>query len=79
MEAGQSHGPVTLSGSAGGRHKRGLVSVLALAVTFMAVEVIGGLWTGSLALLGIDAALDERLCWTIEGAHICRHRLATGE
>ncbi|MEK4031980.1 cation diffusion facilitator family transporter [Methylocystis sp. IM3] len=55
MEAGQSHGPATPSGSAAGRHKRGLVSALALAVAFMAVEVIGGLWTGSLALLA-DAA-----------------------
>ncbi|WP_072385470.1 cation diffusion facilitator family transporter [Hyphomicrobium sp. CS1BSMeth3] len=41
--------------TAGGRHKGKLSIALALTITFMAVEVIGGLWTGSLALLA-DAA-----------------------
>jgi cobalt-zinc-cadmium efflux system protein len=48
MGAGQS-------GTAAGRHKSKLAWALALTATFMAVEVIGGLWTGSLALLA-DAA-----------------------
>ena len=43
------------SGSAAGRHKRRLAGALALTTTFMVAEVIGGVWTGSLALLA-DAA-----------------------
>lgn len=38
-----------------GRHKSKLFGALALTMTFMAAEVVGGLWTGSLALLA-DAA-----------------------
>jgi cobalt-zinc-cadmium efflux system protein len=41
--------------TAAGRHKPGLIAALGLTLTFMTVEVIGGLWTGSLALLA-DAA-----------------------
>lgn len=41
--------------TAAGRHKNRLYVALGLTVTFMVVEVIGGLWTGSLALLA-DAA-----------------------
>ena len=44
-----------LTGTAAGRHKRRLTGALALTTTFMAVEIIAGLWTGSLALLA-DAA-----------------------
>lgn len=45
----------TPPGTSAARHKRQLSVALALTATFMAVEVIGGLWTGSLALLA-DAA-----------------------
>lgn len=41
--------------TAAGRHQGRLYVALALTVSFMAVEVVGGLWTGSLALLA-DAA-----------------------
>lgn len=54
MGTGHSHGQAS-SGTAAGRHKSRLTAALALTTTFMAVEVIGGLWTGSLALLA-DAA-----------------------
>lgn len=43
------------SGTAAGRHRKNLTWALALTSSFMAVEVVGGLWTGSLALLA-DAA-----------------------
>ena len=55
MGAGHSHGVATPTGTAAGRHKSRLTGALALTATFMAVEVVGGLWTGSLALLA-DAA-----------------------
>ena len=55
MGAGHSHGAATPTGTAAGRHKSRLTGALALTATFMAVEVVGGLWTGSLALLA-DAA-----------------------
>ena len=56
MGAGHSHGRAAApSGTAAGRHKTRLTGALALTTTFMAVEVVGGLWTGSLALLA-DAA-----------------------
>ncbi|MGJ0397379.1 MAG: cation diffusion facilitator family transporter [Methylocystis sp.] len=55
MGAGHSHAAATPSGTAAGRHKSRLTGALALTTTFMAIEVIGGLWTGSLALLA-DAA-----------------------
>ena len=55
MGAGHSHGATTPSGTAAGRHKTRLMGALALTTIFMAVEVVGGLWTGSLALLA-DAA-----------------------
>jgi cobalt-zinc-cadmium efflux system protein len=51
MGAGHSHVPKT----AGGRHKGRLAMALGLTTSFMLVEVVGGLWTGSLALLA-DAA-----------------------
>lgn len=41
--------------SAGGRHKRPLQAAFALTLTYMVAEVVGGLITGSLALLS-DAA-----------------------
>ncbi|WP_334151121.1 cation diffusion facilitator family transporter [Hyphomicrobium sp.] len=53
MGVGQSDG--AKAATAGGRHKRSLYVALGLTSTFMLVEVIGGLWTGSLALLA-DAA-----------------------
>lgn len=55
MGAGHSHGATAPSGTAAGRHKTQLMGALALTTIFMAVEVVGGLWTGSLALLA-DAA-----------------------
>ena len=55
MGAGHSHGATTPSGTAAGLHKTRLMGALALTTIFMAVEVVGGLWTGSLALLA-DAA-----------------------
>jgi cobalt-zinc-cadmium efflux system protein len=48
MGAGHSHGP---SLSAGGAHRGRLLAVLALTSGVLAVEVVGGLVTGSLALL----------------------------
>lgn len=56
MGAGHSHGverPV--AGSAGARHRKSLVWALALTSTFLVVEVLGALLSGSLALLA-DAA-----------------------
>ncbi|HMN87010.1 MAG TPA: cation diffusion facilitator family transporter [Bauldia sp.] len=50
---GHSHGAGALT--AAGRHKGRLVAALALTGLFVVVEVAGGLWTGSLALLA-DAA-----------------------
>lgn len=55
MGTGHSHAAAAPSGTSAGRHKSRLTGALALTMTFMAVEVIGGLWTGSLALLA-DAA-----------------------
>ncbi|MDH7799749.1 MULTISPECIES: cation diffusion facilitator family transporter [unclassified Beijerinckia] len=53
MAGGHSHGAIPLT--AAGQHKNQLRWALALTTSFMVVEVIGGLWTGSLALLA-DAA-----------------------
>ncbi|WP_374297182.1 cation diffusion facilitator family transporter [Sphingomonas sp.] len=53
MGAGHAHGAA--SGTAAARHRSRLVTALILTTTFMAVEVVGGIWTGSLALLA-DAA-----------------------
>jgi len=50
-----SHGTSLSSATAAGRHKNMLIGALALTTAFMAVEIIGGFWTGSLALLA-DAA-----------------------
>ncbi len=55
MDAGHSNAAAAPSGTAAGRHKSRLVAALSLTTTFMAIEVLGGLWTGSLALLA-DAA-----------------------
>lgn len=52
MGAGHSHG-AQVTGS--GKHKSRLALALGLTTTFMVAEVVGGLWTGSLALLA-DAA-----------------------
>ena len=54
-DAGPNKSRDVASGTAAGRHKKRLYAALALTTTFMAVEVVGGLWTGSLALLA-DAA-----------------------
>lgn len=54
MGAGHSHGPPAGT-TAGGRHKSRLQWALALTASFVGVEVVGGLLTGSLALLA-DAA-----------------------
>lgn len=53
MGAGHSHGGG--AGTAAGRHKSRLLAAFGLTCAFMLAEVIGGLWTGSLALLA-DAA-----------------------
>lgn len=53
--AGHSHSVAVPAGTAAGRHKSRLAGALALTTAFMAAEVVGGLWTGSLALLA-DAA-----------------------
>ncbi len=50
---GHSHGPRI--GSAGGRHQKPLTIAFALTATYAVVEVVGGLVTGSLALIS-DAA-----------------------
>ncbi|WP_448954062.1 cation diffusion facilitator family transporter [Labrys neptuniae] len=55
MGHGHSHGAASGGGTAAGRHKGSLLAALALTTAFMVAEVIGGLWTGSLALLA-DAA-----------------------
>src|SRR5262245_6135492 len=49
--AGHTHG----GGTAGGRHKGRLKGALALTAGFMVVEAVGGVLTGSLALIA-DAA-----------------------
>jgi cobalt-zinc-cadmium efflux system protein len=48
MGGGHSHGP---SISAGGAHRRQLLIVLGITTTVLVAEVIGGLLTGSLALM----------------------------
>ena len=53
MGAGHGHG--SGGGTSASRHKGSLKWALAMTGTFLVVEVIGGLWTGSLALLA-DAA-----------------------
>lgn len=55
MAAGHSHGGSAAVGTAAGRHKSRLAAALALTASFMVAEVVGALWTGSLALLA-DAA-----------------------
>lgn len=55
MGHGHSHGGGIPSGSAAGRNKGRLAWALGLTLTYMLAEVIGGLLTGSLALLA-DAA-----------------------
>ena len=55
MGAGHSHAAAAPAGTAAGRHKSRLLGALALTTSFMLIEVVGGLWTGSLALLA-DAA-----------------------
>lgn len=54
MATGHSHGAAP-TGTAAGRHKSRLAMALGLTTAFMVAEVVGGLWTGSLALLA-DAA-----------------------
>ena len=55
MGAGHDHGGGQGGGTSASRHKGSLRWALALTGTFLVVEVVGGLWTGSLALLA-DAA-----------------------
>jgi cobalt-zinc-cadmium efflux system protein len=55
MGHGHAHGGGIPAGSAAGRNKGRLAWALALTLTYMAAEVVGGLLTGSLALLA-DAA-----------------------
>ncbi len=53
MGAGHADSAAVSAGTAAGRYKTRLIGAFALTTTFMAAEVIGGLW--SLALLA-DAA-----------------------
>lgn len=55
MGTGHSHSAASAPGTAAGKHKSRLAMALGLTTAFMVAEVIGGLWTGSLALLA-DAA-----------------------
>lgn len=55
MGAGHSHASAPPPGTAAGKHKSRLAAALGLTTSFMLVEVVGGIWTGSLALLS-DAA-----------------------
>lgn len=55
MGTGHSHGGPAPAGTAAGKHKSRLAMALGLTAAFMLAEVVGGLWTGSLALLA-DAA-----------------------
>ena len=57
MGHGHSHGGSIPSGSAAGRNKSRLAWALALTLTYMAAEVVGGLLTGSLALLAAGLGL----------------------
>jgi len=54
MGTGHSHRAAP-TGTAAGKHKSRLAMALGLTTAFMVAEVVGGLWTGSLALLA-DAA-----------------------
>ncbi|OYU74068.1 MAG: cation transporter, partial [Alphaproteobacteria bacterium PA3] len=53
MGKGHSHGGAIPS--AAGRHRKPLYAALALTLTYMTAEIVGGIWTGSLALIA-DAA-----------------------
>lgn len=53
MGEGHSHGGAIPS--AAGRHRKPLYIALALTLTYMTAEIVGGIWTGSLALIA-DAA-----------------------
>lgn len=53
MGEGHSHGGTIPS--AAGRHRKPLYIALALTLTYMTAEILGGIWTGSLALIA-DAA-----------------------
>lgn len=55
MGVGHDGDAAEANGTAAGRHSGGLKWTLAMTSTFMVVEIVGGLWTGSLALLA-DAA-----------------------
>lgn len=49
--AGHAHGHASMSGGDRAGQRRRLAITCALAATYLVAEVIGGLWTGSLALL----------------------------
>lgn len=53
MSEGHSHGGTIPS--VAGRHQKPLYIALALTLTYMTAEIVGGIWTGSLALIA-DAA-----------------------
>jgi cobalt-zinc-cadmium efflux system protein len=53
MNAGHSHAGAIPS--AAGRHRKPLYAALVLTLTYMTAEIVGGIWTGSLALIA-DAA-----------------------
>lgn len=51
MGTGHHHGPVAAAASAGARHRGRLVAALAIALFALALQAVGGIVTGSLALL----------------------------
>ena len=51
MGSGHSHGPAVAPGHAGARQRRRLTFSFVLIATFFVVELVAGLWSGSLALL----------------------------
>ncbi len=48
---GHGHSGGTTTGHAGGRHRWRLAVTFAMVAAFLVVELIAGLWSGSLALI----------------------------
>lgn len=46
---GEGHSDGATMSSAAGRHRKALATALALTLTYVAAEIMGGIWTGSLA------------------------------
>ena len=56
MSAGHEHGTAT-------SHRGRLAVAFAITATILIAEVIGALWTGSLASLAVDAAPANAFYW----------------